>query len=471
MNEICFQSARELARRIRTREMSALEVLRAHVDQIERIDPVVNAMVTRTFERAEAEARDLDSRLAHGASVGPLAGVPVAHKDLAVTSGIRTTFGSPLFRDFVPDTDAVLVERLRAAGAITVGKTNTPEFGAGSQTFNAVFGATRNPWDPSRTCGGSSGGAAVALACGMVPLADGSDLGGSLRNPASFCNVVGFRSSPGRVPNWPAFNAWFPLSIVGPMARSVEDLALMLSVIAGPDPRAPISVREPGSTFARPLPRDFTGVRIAWSRDLGGLPFERAALEPLDRALPVFSDLGCIVEPVTPDLTDADEIFEVLRAWNFDLSHGDLLDTQRAQLKQTVIWNIEEGRRLTGTQVARAERKRTELFHRLRAFFERYDYLVCPVAQVLPFDVETEYPMLIDGQPLASYIEWMKSCYRISATTLPAISVPAGFSASGLPVGLQIVGRHLDDFGVLQMAYAFEQATRHGQVRAPIVSG
>lgn len=470
MNELCFTSATELARRIRSREISALEVLQAHVAQIESVDPHVNAMVTRTFEQAETAARAVDSRLARGESVGPLAGLPVAHKDLAVTKGIRTTFGSPLFRDFVPDEDAIIVERLRAAGAITVGKTNTPEFGAGSQTFNPVFGATRNPWDVSRTCGGSSGGAAVALACGMVPIADGSDLGGSLRNPASFCNVVGFRNTPGRVPNWPAFNAWFPLPIVGPMARSVEDVALMFSAIAGPDPRSPISVHEPGSVFARPLARDFKGVRIAWSRDLGGLPMEREIVDTLERALPAFEDMGCVVEPETPDLRDADEIFEVLRAFNMDLSHGELLRTRRSQLKQTVIWNIEEGQRLTGSQVAQAERKRTELFHRMRGFFERFDFLVCPVTQVQPFDVATEYPMQIDGHPLATYIEWMRSCYRISATSLPAISVPAGFGGSGLPVGLQIVGPYLGDFGVLQLAHAFEQATRFGQRRPPVAS-
>lgn len=469
MNEPCFTSAAELARRIRARELSAVEVLRAHVQQIERVDPAVNAMVTRTFEQAETAARAIDARLARGEDCGPLAGLPVAHKDLAVTKGVRTTFGSPLFRDFVPDNDAIIVERLREAGAVMVGKTNTPEFGAGSQTFNTVFGATRNPWNLERTCGGSSGGAAVALACGMVPIADGSDFGGSLRNPASFCNVVGFRPTPGRVPSWPTFNAWFSLPVVGPMARSVEDVALMLSAVAGPDRRCPISVHETGERFARPLARDMKGVRIAWSRDLGGLPIEGEVLETLERALPAFADLGCVVEPVTPDLTDADEIFEVLRAWNFDLSHGDLLRTKRSQLKQTVIWNIEEGQRLSGSQVARAERKRTELFARMRAFFERWDYLVCPVAQVLPFDVNTEYPMAIDGKPLANYIEWMRSCYRISATTLPAISVPAGFSRDGLPVGLQIVGRYLDDFGVLQVAHAFEQATRFG-ARRPAVA-
>jgi amidase len=469
MNELCFSSAVELARRIRGRDVSVLEVLRAHIDQIERVDRHVNAVVTRTFEQAETAARALDARLASGATVGPLAGLPVAHKDLALTKGVRTTFGSPLFRDFVPDEDSIIVERLREAGAVMIGKTNTPEFGAGSQTFNSVFGATRNPWDLTRTCGGSSGGAAVALACGMVPIADGSDFGGSLRNPASFCNIVGFRPSPGRVPNGPSFNAWFPLPVVGPMARSVEDLALMLSAITGPDPRSPISVHEPGSVFARPLARDFKGARIAWSRDLGGLPCEREVVDTLERAIPAFEDIGCILETATPDLQDADEIFEVLRAWNFDLSHGELLQTKRASLKQTVIWNIEEGQRLTGSQVAKAERRRTELFHRMRAFFERFDFLVCPVAQVLPFDVHTEYPMEIEGHALSSYIEWMKSCYMISATTLPAISVPAGFSSGGLPVGLQIVGPYLGDFGVLQMAHAFEQATRFGERRPPVV--
>jgi amidase len=471
LKDPCFSSATGLAHRIRRREVSALEVLRAHVAQIEAIDPHVNAMVTRTFEQAEADARALDVRLARGERTGPLAGLPVAHKDLALTRGVRTTFGSPIYRDHVPDRDSIIVERLRDAGAIMVGKTNTPEFGAGSQTFNTLFGATRNPWDLARTCGGSSGGAAVALACGMVPIADGSDFGGSLRNPASFCNVVGFRPSPGRVPNEPSFNAWFPLSVVGPMARSVEDVALMLSAIAGPDPRSPISVREPGSVFARPLGRAFEGVRVAWSRDLDGLPVEREVIDTIERALPAFTDIGCVVEAASPDLRDADEIFEVLRAWNFDLSHGELLRTHRAQLKQTVIWNIEEGQRLTGSQVARAERKRTELFHRMRAFFERFDFLVCPVVQALPFDVTTEYPMEIEGRPLGNYIEWMRSCYRISATTLPAISVPAGFSSAGLPVGLQIVGPHLGDFGVLQVAHAFEQATRFGARRPPAAGG
>jgi amidase len=467
MTELCFLSAVDLARRIRTREVSAVDVLRAHVAQIERTNPAVNAIVTKTFEQAEVDARAIDARFARGEDPGPLAGLPVAHKDLVPTKGVRTTFGSPLFADFVPDADGLVVERLKAAGAVTVGKTNTPEFGAGSQTFNPVFGATRNPWDTTRTSGGSSGGAAVALACGMVPIADGTDLGGSLRNPASFCNVVGLRPSPGRVPNWPSVNAWFPLAVGGPMARSVADAALMLSAIAGPDPRSPIALHQPGSMFGASLDRDFRGARIAWSPDLGGLPMEPGIIETLLAALPALRDLGCTVEEATPDLRDTDEIFETLRAWHFELSYGELLRDKRASVKQTVAWNVEEGEKLSGSDVGRAERKRTELFHRMRAFFTKYDFLVCPVTQVLPFDVNVEYPMEVGGRKMGSYLEWMRSCYRISATGLPALSVPAGFSAGGLPVGLQIVGPHLDDFGVLQLGHAFERAAGFSTRRAP----
>ncbi len=467
MTELCFLSAVDLARRIRTREVSAVDVLRAHVAQIERTNPAVNAIVTKTFEQAEVDARAIDARFARGEDPGPLAGLPVAHKDLVPTKGVRTTFGSPLFADFVPDADGLVVERLKAAGAVTVGKTNTPEFGAGSQTFNPVFGATRNPWDTTRTSGGSSGGAAVALACGMVPIADGTDLGGSLRNPASFCNVVGLRPSPGRVPNWPSVNASFPLAVGGPMARSVADAALMLSAIAGPDPRSPIALHQPGSMFGASLDRDFRGVRIAWSPDLGGLPMEPGIIETLLAALPALRDLGCTVEEATPDLRDTDEIFETLRAWHFELSYGELLRDKRASVKQTVAWNVEEGEKLSGSDVGRAERKRTELFHRMRAFFTKYDFLVCPVTQVLPFDVNVEYPMEVGGRKMGSYLEWMRSCYRISATGLPALSVPAGFSAGGLPVGLQIVGPHLDDFGVLQLGHAFERAAGFSTRRAP----
>jgi len=468
--DLCFLSATELTRLIRTREVSCEEVMRAHLEQIERVNPMVNAIVTLLPERALDGARMADAAIASGQPVGPLHGLPVAHKDLLVTKGIRTTFGSPIYQDFVPDTDAILVERLRAAGAITIGKTNTPEFGAGSQTFNPVFGATRNPWDLTKTCGGSSGGAAVALACGMMPLADGSDFGGSLRNPASFCNIAGFRPSAGRVPSWPTVNAWFSLPVLGPMARTVEDLALMLSATAGPDARAPISINESGSVFAGPLARDFRGLRVAWSRDLGGLPVDTRVTEALSSGRRVLEAIGVQVEDADPDLADADEVFRVLRAWNFETSFGALLKTQRHLMKDTVIWNIEEGARLTGAQVGGAELKRTELYHRVRRFMEQYAFLAAPVVQVPPFDVNQPWVTEINGEKMHTYLDWMKSCYAISATGLPAVSVPCGFTRDGLPVGLQIVGRHQDDFGVLQLAYAFQQQTALWKRRPPVAA-
>ena len=463
--DLCFLPAVELVRLIKGRHVSAVEVMRAHLEQIERFNPRINAIVTLLPERALESARTVDAGIAKGESCGPLGGLPVAHKDLAVTKGIRTTFGSPIYAEFIPDEDAIIVERLRNGGALTIGKTNTPEFGAGSQTFNAVFGATRNPYDPQKTCGGSSGGAAAALASGMIPIADGSDLGGSLRNPASFCNVVGLRPSPGSVPGWPALSAWFPLSVVGPMARTVADVALMMSAIAGPDARSPISIEQPASRFAQPLARDFRGVRVAWSSSLGGLPVESEVTRVLESQRSVFEDLGCIVEEADPDFSDADEIFQVLRAWHFELTHGELLKTAREQMKDTVVWNIEQGMRLTGPQVGAAERARTRLFHRMRKFMDNYNFLVAPVVQVLPFDVAVPYVTEINGQKLPTYIDWMKSCSRISVTGQPALSVPSGFSHDGLPVGIQIVGRYRDDFGVLQLGHAFEQATGYWNQR------
>jgi len=469
-SEICFLTAGELASRIRSKDLSAREVMAAHLAQIERVNPKVNAIVTLLPEQAMREAGNADEMIARGDPVGPLHGLPVAHKDLVFTRGIRTTFGSRAFKDFVPDEDSIIVERLKGAGAITIGKTNTPEFGAGSQTYNEVFGETLNPYDLSKTCGGSSGGAAVALACGMLPVADGSDMGGSLRNPASFCNVVGFRPSPGRVPVWPDLAAWFPLSVEGPMARTVGDAALMLSAIAGPDPRSPISIAEPGDLFARSLERDFQGVRIAWSRSLGGLPVDPQVTAVIEDKLPVFETLGCRVEEDEPDLTDADEIFRVWRAWYFELAFGELLKSNRHLLKDTVVWNIEEGMRLTGPQIARAERKRTELYHRVRRFMETYEFLVLPVSQVPPFDVMERYVKEINGTKMATYIDWMRSCYHITVTGLPAISVPCGFTPGGLPIGIQIVGRHHHDFGVLQVAQAFEKATETWRERPPGVA-
>ena len=471
MSEINFMSAKDIVRKIRDKELSCREVMAAHLSQIDRINPEVNAVVTLISpEQALAEAQAADEAIAQGRKLGPLHGLPMAHKDLVLTKGLRTTLGSRIFKDQIPDRDGLIVERLKKAGAITIGKTNTPEFGAGSQTFNEVFGETLNPYDTTKTCGGSSGGAAVALACGMLPIADGSDFGGSLRNPASFCNVVGFRTSPGRVPVWPTLTGWYPISVQGPMARTVQDVALMLSAIAGPDPRSPISIAEPASPFSGPLARNFKNVKLAWSSDLGELPVDSRVTKVLADQRRVFDNIGCIVEDGQPDFSGADEIFKVWRAWKYELNFGRLLKKHRHLMKDTVIWNIEEGRKLTGPQIGRAEIKRTELYHRVRKFMQTYEFLICPVAQRPPFDISQPWVEEIDGVKMNTYIDWMRSCYFISVTGLPAISVPCGFTPQGLPVGIQIVGRHNDDLGVLQLAHAFEKETQVWKRRPALVA-
>ncbi len=459
-DDICQLSAVELARLIRAKELSAREVVSAHLAQIERVNPSFNAIVTLVADQAMERARLADEDFARGGIVGPLHGLPIAHKDLQPTKGIRTTFGSPIYKDFVPTEDSLLVERLRNAGAIVVGKTNTPEFGAGSQTFNPVFGSTLNPYDRSKTCGGSSGGAAVALATGMLSIADGSDMGGSLRNPASFCNIVGMRPSPGRVPTWPSVTAWSTLSVDGPMARNVADVALVLSAIAGSDSRSPIALDEAGSRFAAPLDRDFKGVRVAWWKNLGGVPVDRRVREAVNAQRGVFESLGCIVDEAEPDFTDFDAVFKTIRALAFVTGVAPRVAGHRELVKDTILWEIDRGERLTAAEIAWAETKRTELYHRMRQFMERYDFFVLPSTQVPPFDVNQPYVTEIDGVAMETYIDWMKSCYYISIVGNPAISVPCGFTPEGLPVGLQIVGRHRDDWGLLQMARAFERASR-----------
>ncbi|MGI5229535.1 amidase [Actinoallomurus sp. CA-142502] len=464
--EIHFLSARELARRVRDRELSAREVTEAHLTRIEAVNPRINAIVTLTADRALREADEADALLASGTEPPPLLGLPVAHKDTHETAGVLTTSGSPLLADNVPELDELVIERMRAAGTVMLGKTNVPEFAAGSHTFNPLFGTTRNPYDLSRSAGGSSGGAAAALAAGLHPLADGSDMGGSLRNPASFCNVVGLRPSPGRVPSWPDAAAWATMGVQGPMARDVADVALLLSVLAGPDPRSPIALETPGSAFAVPLERDLTGLRVAWAPRLdGSMPFAPEVISALEGTAKVFTELGCVVEEACPDLSGADEVFRVLRAWKFELALGTVMDRHRDQLKPSVVANIEEGRRLTGPEVGRAEVLHTRLYHNVRRFFESYDVLLAPVSQVPPFDAGLEYPTEIAGEPMTSYVDWMRSAYFISATGCPALSVPGGFTDDGLPIGLQVIGPHRADLLVLQAGHAFEQATHHGERR------
>jgi amidase len=467
-DDVCFLSARELVRRIRAKEISVAEVMAAHLARIERVNPQLNAIVTLHADQATAEARRADDALARGDALGPLHGLPVAHKDLFCTRGMRTTFGSPIFKDFVPEVDSIVVERQRLAGAISIGKTNVPEFGAGSQTFNTVFGNTRNPYDPSKTCGGSSGGAAVALACGMVPLADGSDFGGSLRNPANFCNVVGLRPSAGRVPQWPSYDSWDTLSVSGPMARTVDDVALFLSVLAGPDARDPVAIAEGGAGFDALLERDFAGTRIAWSTDLGGLPVDPAVTAAIAAQRTAFAGLGCEIEDASPDLRGADAAFQTLRGVSFVNHFGDLMDKHPGAFKDTIVWNVKVGRSLTGSQVAEAVGLRAQIFARMREFMQRFEFLIAPVNQVPPFPVEQPYVTEIAGVKMENYLDWMRSCTAITMTGHPAISVPCGFTPDGLPVGVQIVGRYRDERGLLQFARAFEQRTNVGRRRPPL---
>ena len=465
-SEICFMPAVDLLALMRAKKLSAREVMQAHLKQVGLVNSKVNALVTLVPEdQLMAQAAAADESLAKGRPLGALHGLPIGVKDLHETNGIRTTFGSPLHRDFVPDFDCRVVQREKNAGAIVMGKTNVPEFGLGSQTFNPVFGATRNPYDLTKTCGGSTGGGAVALACGMVPLADGSDMGGSLRNPPNFCNVVGIRPSPGRVSNVPTSLGWFTLSVPGPVARNVTDCAFFLSVLAGYDQHSPISIEQDGAPFARALGgRSFKGVRVAMFRDLG-LPWESEVKNAVQAQRKVLESLGCVLIDAEPDFSDAHESFLAWRHWSTELAFGDLLAAHGDQLNEYIHWHVEEGRKLTGPYLARMEAKRTALYQRLCGFKGEYEFFVLPVNQVLPFDVNTRFPTEIAGVKMENYIAWMKSAYYISAAGNPAASVPCAFSASGLPIGMQIVGRHHDDWGVLQLAYAFEQATKVGNRR------
>jgi amidase len=465
-DDLCTRPATELAAMVRDGEVSARELVDAHLERIDRLNPDLNAIVTLDAEGARAAADAADAALAAGEAVGPLHGLPVAHKDTHVTGGMRTTWGSPLHADTVLPRDELVVARLKAAGAIRVGKTNVPEFAAGSHTFNTLFGATHNPYRHGLSAGGSSGGAAAALAAGLVPLAEGSDMGGSLRNPAAFCNVVGLRPTPGRVPTHPARIGWSQLSVQGPLGRTVGDVALTLSVLAGPDRRVPISLTDDPAGFAAPLPTELTGLRVAWAPDLGGrVTVDPAVTAVLASSVGVFESLGAVVEEACPDLSGADEVFGTLRAWLFESTFGEVCRRSPDRVKESIRWNAELGAKLTGPDLARAEQLHTELYERVVGFFDRYDVLLAPTTQVLPFPVEIEYPTEIAGVRQDDYLEWMRSCTLVSATGCPALSVPGGFTPDGLPVGLQVIGAPRDDRRVLEAGYAFEQATGFGRRR------
>jgi amidase len=446
-------SAVELASMLATGGVSARELLDAHLERIEQVNRSINAVVTLSVERAMEDASRADAAHAHGKSLGPLHGLPIAHKDLAMTAGIRTTMGSPILADQVPADDELMIVRLRAAGCVTVGKTNTPEFGAGSHTYNEVFGITRNPFDLSRSAGGSSGGAAAALAAGMVPLADGSDLGGSLRNPASFCNVVGLRPTPGTVPRWPTSDPLDPLATEGPMGRCAADVALLLGAIAGPHPDVPLRGAE--GPFA-PVDRSFDGLCVAWGPTAGGLPIDPAVRATLGSVPDRFINHGWLVEEAFPDLSGASEMFQTLRAVSFERNLGELYDQRGAEMKETIRWNVELARTLTAADVGRALRERSLLQQRVRTFFERFDVLALPTVQVVPFPVETDWVREVDGVAMGNYLEWMRSCTDITMTGCPAISVPSGYTPDGLPVGLQLVARPGAELLLLQVAHALD---------------
>ena len=452
-----FLSAAELSVKLQSREVSAREVLDAHLVQIERVNSKVNAIVTLDGEGAYRQANAIDARRMKGEALSPLAGLPIACKDMERVKGMRTTFGSPIYKDHVADIDTLMVERFRRHGMVIIGKTNTPEFALGSQTFNTVFGKTLNPWDVTKTCGGSSGGAAVAVATRMLPFADGSDLGASLRNPANFCNAVGVRPTPGRVPVWPAIDLWNNTAVHGALGRTAQDAAYLLYAQAGGDRRVPNAIWEDPAQFLKPLARDFRGVRVAYSPTLGGLPVERAVREAVDAGIRHFEALGCIVEAAEPDLTEADGCFDVLRGVLMAQLYGPLLEKHRLQMKDTAVWNIERGLALTSAQIVEATRQHSRVFETMRAFMERYEFLLAPVNQVLPFPVDQPYVTEINGIKLDNYLDWMKSCFRITMTALPALSAPIGFAEGGLPVGVQIVGRYRDELGILQLAHALEQ--------------
>lgn len=464
-----WESAIELADSLRSNERLAVDVMKETYDRINSINPRLNAVVN-LLPQAEASALAEAADLVPIGRRGLLHGVPIAIKDLTDAAGFPTTSGFIPFSGRLASTDATMPARLRAEGALIIGKTNTPEFGLGSNTFNSLFGATLNPYDFTRTPGGSSGGAAVSVATGMLAIADGSDMGGSLRNPASFCNVVGFRPSIGRVP--PAgMGTWLGrISTAGPIARTVADAALLFSIQAGPDPTDPLTLPEPGSIF-----RDIRSAsldsgqsdeprRIAYSPNLHGLPVENEVAQVIAKTPQVFEGLGWEIDEIAPDLSRAMEVFQVQRAAGLT-NLGRVLNEEvpdwRSYAKETAVWNIERGFALTSEEIMQSEILRAQIYAGVVKFFEKYDALILPAAQVEPFSIETEWIDEIDGMELTTYIDWMTICCAISITGLPAISVPAGFTSNGLPVGLQIVGKPRGDLGLLQIAHIFEQATRH----------
>ena len=467
MSDLCDLSARALAALVRERRVSALEVMEAHLERIALWNPHVNAIVGMLPpETCLTMARRADDAAARGEPMGPLHGLPIAFKDLQEAAGLPFTRGSPIYRDAIGRADTVVVERMRRAGALAIGKTNVPEFGLGSHTYNAVWGTTRNPYDLSASAGGSSGGAGAALATGMLPIADGSDLGGSLRNPAYFNNVVALRPSVGLVPTAPDPFPRLGFGVNGPLGRSADDAALLLGVLAGADDRDPGCEPSDPAALGAPLGGELRApVRVAWSPDLGGLPLDPAVRRVLEAQRDTLISMGCEVEDATLDLAGADEIFLTVRRWRSAAVYEPLLAEHRALMKPELIEEIERGQRVSGEDLAATLIAHSELLGRVARFFERFDALACAVNQVPPFDASLRWPSAVDGVPMDHYIAWMKSTYWITTTFAPAMSVPAGFTDGGLPVGLQLVGRPRADRALLELAHRFEQENPAGKKR------
>jgi amidase len=460
MTDLIRLTATEAVKRLRQGEVTPLELIDAAARRIAEMEPAVNALPTLCLDRARDHAKRLmrEQPGPPGDGRGWLAGLPVAIKDLADVAGVRTTYGSPIFKDHVPTRSHPLVERIEAQGGIVIAKSNTPEFGAGGNTFNEVFGRTLNPWNTSLTCGGSTGGGAVALATGEVWLAHGSDHGGSLRRPGTYCSVVGIRCSPGRVTRGTSDNLWSPMSLQGPMARNIPDLALFLDAMAGWCRHDPMTFDAPARSYADAVAEARPPRRVAFTADFAGqVPVDRETRELCARAARRFEELGCVVEEAAPDLGEAEEIFMALRSQHFLVAHEKLLERHRDLIKPDIVWNVEKGEQQTTSRLAWAERGRAALQRRAVEFFQRYDLLVTPGASTPAFDVRLRHPETVDGVKLSNY---MGASMLNAAVTLmgnPAVAVPCGFDRFGRPVGLQLVGRPRDEAGALQAAALFEQ--------------
>jgi len=457
MSELCDLTAVEARRLIGTKKASPRELLASCRDRIDRINPTVNAFVATCWERADAEAATAERAVMDGSELGSLHGLPIGVKDLVRTEGLRTTWGSPLFADHVPDADERQVEAVRDAGAIVVGKTNTPEFGAGANTVNPVYGATGNPFDPEKTCAGSSGGSAVALATDMVPIATGSDTGGSLRNPAAYCGIVGFRPSPGVVPSEFRPLGWSSLPVQGPMARNVADLALLFDAMSAIDARDPLSHPQHPAEPWTLEPVDLCSLRVAISEDLGFSPMDDGIRSTFQAAVARFADVFASTEERDPDMEGADEAFDATRAANFLVTHTHNYRNRRDMLGPNIVANVEQGLAMTLEDMARASNLQTVLYRRFLDYMERYDVLICPAMSVPPFPHSQLHPTHINGEELRTYFHWLAPAYGLTLTGHPVVCLPCGLDHTGMPFGIQICGKRFGDWRVLSIAAALER--------------